>query len=115
MLARGSQPEPSAKAPCTKTTFLICCVMTSLLGSKDPASHLHPKRAFVVNESPVECPMPAVALAANLSVIDGPSRYPQRSSRHQQEGALSTRARCAGPIALCPASCASGYLCGDLG
>src|ERR1700679_105767 len=21
------QPEPSAKAPCTKTTFLICCVM----------------------------------------------------------------------------------------
>src|SRR5260370_37095070 len=76
MLATGSQPEPSAKAPCTRTTFLICCVMTILLCSKDPASHLHPKRAFVVNESRVECPMPAVALAANSSVIDGPSRYP---------------------------------------
>src|SRR5260370_32936904 len=76
MLATGSQPEPSAKAPCTKTTFLICCVMTILLRSKDPASHLHPKRAFAVNESRVECPMPAVVLTANSSVIDGPSRYP---------------------------------------
>src|ERR1700733_13366088 len=31
ILATGSQPEPSAKAPCTRTTFLICCVMTILL------------------------------------------------------------------------------------
>src|SRR5277367_5024508 len=36
MLATASQPEPSAKAPCTRTTFLICCVMTILLCSKDP-------------------------------------------------------------------------------
>src|ERR1700733_11859912 len=36
MLATGSQPEPSAKAPCTRTTFLICCVMTILLCGKDP-------------------------------------------------------------------------------
>src|SRR5258708_28795551 len=36
MLATGSQPEPSAKAPCTKTTFLIRCAMTILLCSKDP-------------------------------------------------------------------------------
>src|SRR5271163_1543424 len=35
MLATASQPEPSAKAPCTRTTFLICCVMTILLCSKD--------------------------------------------------------------------------------
>src|SRR5277367_6671043 len=36
MLATASQPEPSAKAPCTRTTLLICCVMTILLCSKDP-------------------------------------------------------------------------------
>src|SRR5271156_3013672 len=35
MLATGSQPEPSAKAPCTRTTFLICCFTTILLCSKD--------------------------------------------------------------------------------
>src|ERR1700686_4704768 len=73
MLATGSQPEPSAKAPCTRTTFLICCVMTIVLCSKDYSAQLHPKRGFVVHESRVECPMPAVALAANSSVIDGPS------------------------------------------
>src|SRR6202140_5895382 len=33
MLATGSQPEPSAKAPCTRTTFLIFCVMIVLLSS----------------------------------------------------------------------------------
>src|ERR1700729_3869713 len=36
MLATASQPEPSAKAPCTRTTFLICCFTTILLCSKDP-------------------------------------------------------------------------------
>src|ERR1700733_12553356 len=36
MLATGSQPEPSAKAPCTRTTFLTCCFTTILLCSKDP-------------------------------------------------------------------------------
>src|ERR1700747_2677041 len=36
ILATASQPEPSAKAPCTRTTFLICCVMTILLCSKYP-------------------------------------------------------------------------------
>src|SRR5580704_15522491 len=36
ILATASQPEPSAKAPCTKTTFLICWVITILLCSKDP-------------------------------------------------------------------------------
>jgi hypothetical protein len=25
------QPEPSAKAPCTRTMFLMCCVMIVLL------------------------------------------------------------------------------------
>src|ERR1700722_4644174 len=33
MLATGSQPEPSANAPCTRTTFLIFCVMIVLLSS----------------------------------------------------------------------------------
>src|ERR1700728_4406687 len=28
MLATGSQPEPSAKAPCTRTTFLTDCFTT---------------------------------------------------------------------------------------
>src|SRR5277367_4932829 len=28
MLATASQPEPSAKAPCTRTTFLMCSFMT---------------------------------------------------------------------------------------
>src|SRR5271170_1303687 len=36
MLATGSQPEPSAKAPCTRTTFLIRCVITILLCGKGP-------------------------------------------------------------------------------
>src|SRR5580700_2458977 len=36
IVATGSQPEPSANAPCTRTTFLICCVMTVLLFSRDP-------------------------------------------------------------------------------
>src|SRR6202008_1789977 len=31
MLATASQPEPSAKAPCTRTTFLTCCFMAILL------------------------------------------------------------------------------------
>src|ERR1700747_1060507 len=31
ILATASQPEPSANAPCTKTTFLICSFMTILL------------------------------------------------------------------------------------
>src|ERR1700679_2691833 len=31
MSATAFQPEPSAKAPCTRTTFLICCVITILL------------------------------------------------------------------------------------
>src|ERR1700684_468226 len=34
-LATASQPEPSAKAPCTRTTFLICCFTTILLCGKD--------------------------------------------------------------------------------
>src|SRR5271169_2599176 len=36
MLATASQPEPSANAPCTRTTFLICCVMIILLCNKGP-------------------------------------------------------------------------------
>src|SRR6478672_10786431 len=36
MLATGSQPDPSANAPCTRTTFLIGFVTTILLRSKDP-------------------------------------------------------------------------------
>src|SRR5580658_6762111 len=36
MLATASQPEPSANAPCTRTTFLICCFTTMLLCGKDP-------------------------------------------------------------------------------
>src|ERR1700683_3889295 len=35
ILATASQPEPSAKAPCTRTTFLICCFTTILLCGKD--------------------------------------------------------------------------------
>src|SRR5579862_2453493 len=31
MSATAFQPEPSANAPCTKTTFLICSFMTILL------------------------------------------------------------------------------------
>src|SRR5271163_952991 len=36
IFATASQPEPSAKAPCTRTTFLICCFTIILLCSKDP-------------------------------------------------------------------------------
>src|ERR1700731_3130465 len=36
MLATASQPDPSANAPCTRTTFLICCFTTILLCNKDP-------------------------------------------------------------------------------
>src|SRR4029077_2111597 len=36
MSATLFQPEPSAKAPCTRTTFLICCFTTILLDGKDP-------------------------------------------------------------------------------
>src|SRR5580693_2894278 len=35
MLATASQPEPSANAPCTRTTFLIRSFMTILLCSQD--------------------------------------------------------------------------------
>src|SRR5579863_2905304 len=34
MSATFLQPEPSAKAPCTRTTFLMGCFMTVLLCSK---------------------------------------------------------------------------------
>src|ERR1700688_2948755 len=34
MLATAFQPEPSANAPCTRTTFLTCCAMTILLCSR---------------------------------------------------------------------------------
>src|SRR5580704_15404618 len=40
MLATASQPEPSAKAPCTRTTFLIFCFTIILLCSKDPLDRL---------------------------------------------------------------------------
>src|SRR5271170_245891 len=33
MSATLFQPEPSAKAPCTRTTFLICCFMIIFLSS----------------------------------------------------------------------------------
>src|ERR1700733_2276508 len=36
MPATASQPEPSAKAPCTRTTFSMCCFMTILLCNEDP-------------------------------------------------------------------------------
>src|SRR5580704_8324847 len=36
MSATLFQPEPSAKAPCTRTTFLMGCVMTVLRCSEDP-------------------------------------------------------------------------------
>src|SRR5271154_5957414 len=36
MLATASQPEPSANAPCTRTTFLICCFTTILLCGRNP-------------------------------------------------------------------------------
>src|SRR5579863_8250570 len=36
MLATAFQPEPSAKAPCTRTTFLIFCFTIILLCCKDP-------------------------------------------------------------------------------
>src|SRR5580698_9403991 len=36
MSATLFQPEPSANAPCTRTTFLICCFTTILLCGKDP-------------------------------------------------------------------------------
>src|ERR1700730_1637730 len=41
MLATASQPEPSAKAPCTRTTFLICCFTIILLCSKDPLGPIY--------------------------------------------------------------------------
>src|ERR1700733_1118113 len=40
ILATASQPEPSAKAPCTRTTFLICCFTTILLCSNDSFNQL---------------------------------------------------------------------------
>src|ERR1700693_5290929 len=36
MSATPFQPEPSAKAPCTRTTFLMGCFTTVLLCGKDP-------------------------------------------------------------------------------
>src|SRR5580698_3991629 len=36
MSATLFQPEPSAKAPCTRTTFLMGCFTTVLLRGKDP-------------------------------------------------------------------------------
>src|SRR5580692_430056 len=36
MSATRFQPEPSAKAPCTRTTFLMGCFTTVLLCGKDP-------------------------------------------------------------------------------
>src|SRR5580692_823297 len=42
MLATASQPEPSAKAPCTRTTFLVCCFTIILLCNKDSLSTYSP-------------------------------------------------------------------------
>src|ERR1700719_2477950 len=41
MSATLFQPEPSAKAPWTRTTFLICCFTTILLCGKDPLGSVH--------------------------------------------------------------------------
>src|ERR1700691_1595942 len=53
MLATASQPEPSAKAPCTSTTFLIAIVVLlfflsvffTCIGSREPTSLVRPKAA----------------------------------------------------------------------
>jgi hypothetical protein len=45
MFATGAQPEPSANAPCTRTTFLICCVMT--FSSLENLRRLRPQKARV--------------------------------------------------------------------
>src|SRR5271155_6176894 len=53
MLATASQPEPSAKAPCTRTTFLIVIVVLlfflsvlfTCIGSREPTSLVRPKGA----------------------------------------------------------------------
>src|SRR5271170_5420016 len=47
MLATAFQPEPSAKAPCTRTTFLICCFTTILLCSKDPLGRICRRRPYL--------------------------------------------------------------------
>src|SRR5271156_1775258 len=51
MLATASHPEPSAKAPCTSTTFLIAIVVLlfflsvlfGCIGSRKPTSFMRPK------------------------------------------------------------------------
>src|ERR1700691_3409307 len=50
MLATASQPEPSAKAPCTRTTFLICCFTVILLRGRDLREP--PRRAALDLRSP---------------------------------------------------------------
>src|SRR4029077_5728213 len=51
MLATASQPEPSAKAPCTRTTFLICCFTTILLCSKDSFEPIDLRRRVLRHET----------------------------------------------------------------
>src|SRR5580698_9120370 len=73
-LATGSQPEPSAKAPCTRTTFLICCFTTILLGSKDPPG-----------SSDFRCRMPSHQTALVLCA--------GRTSHWQRKDPLTTSSR----------------------
>src|SRR5580698_8082105 len=55
MSATLFQPEPSAKAPCTRTTFLICCVMTILLCSKGPFGLFEIDVAHLSTNPPLPC------------------------------------------------------------
>src|SRR5271156_4604024 len=78
IVATGSQPEPSAKAPCTRTTFLICCAMTILLCGKDPLGSL----TSMSNALPLLSCAIGADLWAQRARHSGP-RTPYRSKRAQ--------------------------------
>src|SRR5208282_4776738 len=70
MVATASQPEPSAKAPCTRTTFLIFCFTIILLCSKDPLGPIDFGRIDCRCRTPSHqtAPTCAAGRAAHLSV-----------------------------------------------
>src|SRR5580692_526124 len=84
MLATASQPEPSAKAPCTRTTFLICCFTIILLCNKDCLSTYSPTdlRSLGVEsrswKAPLRCDDAGVGNSTRSHVDQSPSRASSR-------------------------------------
>src|SRR5271167_1761386 len=87
ILATASQPEPSAKAPCTRTTFLICFTII-LLRNKDSLTTYSPTdlRSVVVEGRTWKAPLVVTMLEWEIARghMSGPGLQSLIKSREAQ-------------------------------